>query len=225
MLSSYLQVILNLPVRNNQNRPVLWKIVRLFQTIHARLQYGSSSSRDFYPAGNIFRCQISRIRRFGIAENDSHERNIFRRGIAGDGAECHTDLFCTHGTGCVHDHTEGPALQILLVIRISWPWNIRRGTLPSARPRIGAVFFQRWKLYVKPLRQRGIPGNGRHRKRPDFLYQPGRQETTIVLLMVIQSLPQCVFQQFIQAAPVFSSSKMRSVSVKHITSAKAPEGV
>ena len=59
MLSSYLQVILNLPVRNNQNRPVLWKIVRLFQTIHARLQYGSSSSRDFYPSGNIFRCQIS----------------------------------------------------------------------------------------------------------------------------------------------------------------------
>ena len=46
-----------------------------------------------------------------------------------------------------------------------------------------------------------------------------------MLLMVIQSLPQCVFQQFIQADPVFSSSKMRSVSVKHITSAKAPEGV
>lgn len=178
--------MLALTVGDDQDRRVLWKILRALQKIDSRLQPGSAAPLDIDGFQQALRRLSALIVGGSVAENKADGMHPARGAVAGDGAERCGKKRARHGAGGIeHDAKRFFCLRLRRV-NPSRPWNFRCGALAAAHSGIGAVRLRRGKLPYEPCAKLNVLRNRRHGKRVNLFDQAGGQEAAIAAFVVLE---------------------------------------
>src|SRR5258705_3269241 len=160
MCAAHLELVAE-AVGNDEQRAILWEVLRALQQVDPRLQDGAATAANAHGLGDGLGRQVALVVGGGIAEDDAHRRDLARQAIAGDGAERFRQEFAVHRARGVEHDAEGAPLVPVWRRHPARPWNSGRGGLSTARPRIGVDALPPPGIVIGTARQLDIPGDRR----------------------------------------------------------------